>query len=420
MSRTRWRVALWATTLAVVVLLAWSARSALLPFAMGALLAYILTPLVDRLASLVPARSHRANVYRRGAAVVLVYAMIGAVLFALGAWLIPVATDQVLDFSDKLPESVTAAREQMSEWLTQYRMRVPADVQDRLDTYAEDAGLALAEAAAAMVRRSVGALTGTIGVVFGFLVVPFWMFYALRDRHNIERNFMAAPPERLRADLRNVLSIADRLLGRYLRAQLVLGVVVGVAVGAGLTLMDIQMSLALGVIAGVTELIPLIGPWIGAVPGMMVVAGTNPDMVIWVGLLYLLVQQAENNLLVPRIQGQAVQVHPAMVILLLVVGGAVFGFIGLVVIVPATAILRELFWYADRRLSGASAAEAFALTHVGQVAAVHAPGANGNGAGEQAEEAQGVTGDTDTARPAEATAAPAADSVTAVESPDPE
>lgn len=380
MTHARWRVSLWVITLAVALLLAWSARTALLPFAVGALFAYILTPLVDRLASVVPVRSHRANILRRGVAVLLIYAMLGLVLLALGFWLIPVAASQVVDFADKLPESVTAAREQMTEWLTQYRTRVPIDVQDRLDTYAEDAGLALAEAAAAMVRNSVGALTGTIGVVFGFLVVPFWMFYALRDRHNVERNFMAAPPEALRADVQNVLSIADRLLGRYLRGQLLLGVIVGVSVGIGLTLMDVQMSLALGIIAGVTELIPIIGPWIGAVPGLVIVAGTDPEMVIWVALLYLLVQQLENNLLVPRIQGQAVQIHPAMVILLLIVGGSVFGLIGMVVIIPATAILRELFWYADRRLSGTGAMEAFALTHVGQTGA--RPGGNEGGGNE--------------------------------------
>ena len=85
-------------------------------------------------------------------------------------------------------------------------------------------------------------------------------------------------------------------------------------------------------------------------------------------LVYVVVQQLENNLLVPRIQGHAVDIHPAMVIMLLVVFGAVWGLIGMIVAVPATAIIRELFWYVDRRLRGVTPDEAFAASHVGRLA----------------------------------------------------
>jgi len=372
MSAQRWRAFLWATMLALVLILAWGARAALIPFAVGALLAYTLTPAVDLVSWLIPGRlfavsgsgRHQLDVFRRGVAVLVVYAAIGTGLFAIGSVIIPIATDQTVEFVNDLPEVIEDAREQTSDWLTQYRERVPEDVQQRIDGYAEDAGGVLADRVAAIGRRSVDMLTGTIVVLFGFVIVPFWMFFALRDRHNVARNFMNGVPEPLRDDVSNLLAIADRLLLRYIRAQLFLGVLVGTAVGMGLTMMDVKFSLALGVIAGITEMIPIIGPWIGGVPGMLIVASTDPDLLLWVGLLYLGVQMVENNLLVPRVQGHAVDLHPAMVILLLVVSGAAFGLFGLIVVVPLTAILRELFWYADRRLSGVSASEAFALTMV--------------------------------------------------------
>ena len=358
--------------LTLVLILAWRARAALIPFALGALLAYTLTPAVDLVSWLIPGRlfaafgsgRHQVEVFRRGIAVLMVYAVIGAGLVAIGSVIIPIAADQTVEFVNELPEFVEDVRVQTSDWLTQYQERVPEDVRERLDGYAEDAGGALADRLTSLARRSVDTLTGTIVILFGFVIVPFWMFYALRDRHNVARNFMNGVPEPFREDVSNLLAIADRLLLSYIRAQVILGVLVGTAVGVGLTLMDVKFSLALGVIAGITELIPIIGPWIGAVPGMLIVASTDPDLLPWVGLLYLGVQQVENSLLVPRVQGQAVDLHPAMVILLLVVAGAAFGFIGLVVIVPLTAILRELFWYADRRLRGIAAAEAFALTSV--------------------------------------------------------
>ena len=375
MTTQRWRLVLWAAMLALVLFLVWSARTALIPFALGALLAYTLTPVVDAAAWMVPARvftavtadPHQANVYRRGVAVLLVYIVIGVALFAVGSVIIPLAAEQTVQFVDELPTFIEDARAQTADWLTQYRERVPEDVQEEIDGYVSDAGAVLADRVAGMARRSVDLLTSTIGIVFGFVIVPFWMFYALRDRHNVARNFMNAVPQPVRDDVSNLLAIADWVLLRYVRAQLFLGLVVGTAVGVGLTLLDVPLSLALGVIAGITELIPIIGPWIGAVPGMVLTAGTgDTELLIKVGLLYLVVQQVENLLLVPRVQGHAVELHPAIIILLLVVAAAAFGFVGLVVIVPLTAILRELFWYVDRRLSGTDAAQALALSHVGR------------------------------------------------------
>ena len=156
------------------------------------------------------------------------------------------------------------------------------------------------------------------------------------------------------------------MIGRYLRGQLLLGFVVGVATFIGLMVLDVNLAIALAVFAGVAELIPIIGPFIGALPALVIVAATDPDKIVWVLLLYLLVQQVENHLLVPRVQGHAVDLHPAVIIMLLAVAGTVFGFIALIVIIPLVALLRELFWYADHRLSGLAPREAMALTHVGQ------------------------------------------------------
>ena len=364
MTRERWRIGLWALLLVIVLYLVWSAKAALLPFILGAILAYTLTPVVDRIASIIPARSERGDTIRRGFAVLAIYAVIAGGLIWGGSVLIPIATDQVAQFIETLPDNVEEVRVRASDWLDQYRDRVPDDVQERIDGYAEDLGNTAADVVSGWATSSVLFLTDTIDVIFGFLIVPFWLFYAMRDRHRVSRNFNAALPSAIAPDTHNILAIADRLLGRYLRAQLLLGLIVGSSVGVALTLLDVPLSLALGIFAGITELIPIIGPWLGAIPGVIIVAAVEPDLLLPVIAVYFIVQQLENNLLVPRIQGQAVDIHPAMVILLLAVAGAVFGFWGLVAAVPATAILRELFWYADRRLSGQSPAAAMAATHV--------------------------------------------------------
>lgn len=357
---------LWAATLLVIAWFGWHARGALLPFAFGGVLAYALTPIVDRLASVIPTRTHQGDVIRRGLVVFVLYAVAAAAIFGAAVAIVPLAADQTTEFVDTLPELVDRAREETDSWLERYHDRVPPDVQRRINALANDGASTFSEAAGAWMRASIAFVTQTLTVLLTLIVVPIWMFWALRDRHFVARNLKAAVPPAVRPDVENVMAIADGLLGRYIRAQLFLGVVVGIAVGVSLTLLGVQLSVALGIWAGITELIPILGPWIGAVPGLIIILATDPSRAIWVALVYLGVQQLENNLLVPRVQGRAVDIHPAMVIVLLASWGTVFGFIGLLIAVPVTAILRELFWYLDRRFRGESPEDAFSLSLVGR------------------------------------------------------
>ncbi len=355
-----------AVALLVGVYIAWQARFALLPFVLGGIAVYMLTPVVDRLASLVPAESHRGDVLRRGVAVLVLYLIVGLALFGLGLALVPVAADQIARFVDELPDLIAGARDELNELLSEYQDRVPVAAQERIGGYADEWTDGVASGIAATARGSLAWLTGTLGLLIGLLALPFWMFYVLRDRHFAGKNFLQAVPAPAQADVSNVLLMVDRMIGRYIRAQIMLGIVVGAAVGLGLTVMGVELSLALGLFAGVTALIPIIGPWLGGVPAVVIVAATEPELLPWVVLLYVVVQQLENNLLVPRVHGHALDLHPAMIILLLVVAGSVFGFIGLIVIVPLSAILRELFWYADHRFTGATPEQALRRTGIGR------------------------------------------------------
>ena len=365
MSPHRWRVSLWLTTLLVVLVVMWSARSALLPFAVGGVMAYALSPVVDRLARALPRLDGQRETVRRGIAVAVIYTAFfggigtGAVLLA------PTAFDQANHFVEELPNFIEGARVQITGWLERTREGMPPEIRTQIERSTSDLSGLVSTAAVEALQRTAAVLTGSLGMLFGFAIVPFWMFYAMRDRPSLERNVLRAAPEGMQDDLRNVARMADHVVSRYIRSQLLLGLIVGTTVGIALTVMGIQLSLGLGLWAGITEMIPIIGPWLGAAAGLVIVAATDPGMLVWVLLVYFVVQQLENNFLVPRIQGHAVDLHPGVIIVLLAVAGAVWGLLGMVVVVPLTAILREVFWYADRRLKGESAAEAFAHSHMG-------------------------------------------------------
>ncbi|MDA0269438.1 MAG: AI-2E family transporter [Chloroflexi bacterium] len=359
MTLQRWRVALWLLTLALALLVAWNARGTLFPFLLGAIFAYALSPIVDWLERYVPPRGERRETVRRGLAVMLIYLAVFGSVGTAGVLLAPTAIDQATRFVDELPGFIDGAREQLNTWVDDTRGRLPVEVTREMDRSTAEFSSLLSDAAVAGLKRTAGVLTGSLGMLFGFAIVPFWMFYAMRDRHLMERSLLRAVPPSLQPDVQNVARMADRLVSRYIRGQLFLGLIVGVAVGAGLTLMNVELALGLGVWAGITELIPIVGPWLGAAAGLIIVAATDPDKIIWVALLYFAIQQLENNLLVPRIQGQAVDMHPAAVVMLLAIAGAVWGLLGMLVVIPMAAILREIFWYSDRRLRGETPERAF-------------------------------------------------------------
>jgi predicted PurR-regulated permease PerM len=201
-------------------------------------------------------------------------------------------------------------------------------------------------------------IAGTIASVFGFLIVPVWAFYILKDRDRLLASFDSALPAAWREDTWAVLRIVERVFGRWLRGQLFLGLVVGAATFLGLLLLGrlvdprfLQFAVLLAVVAGLFELLPIIGPILSAVPAILVALTISQEAALAVVALYIVIQQVENNVLVPKIQGDAIDLHPSIVIFALVIGGAIGGLLGAIFSLPITAAARDVYRYLFRRLS---------------------------------------------------------------------
>ena len=159
-------------------------------------------------------------------------------------------------------------------------------------------------------------------------------------------------------DVWAVIRIVQRVFGQWVRGQLILGVTVGVFTFIGLTILSMTVdpvfgryAILLSVTAGIMELVPIIGPIIAAVPAVLLAATAGLESVVAALVLYTLVQQVENNFLVPKIQGDAVELHPAAIIFAIVVGGALAGLLGAILALPIAAALRDILRYLFRRLT---------------------------------------------------------------------
>ncbi|RIK41178.1 MAG: AI-2E family transporter [Chloroflexi bacterium] len=333
--------------------LLWSARSALLPFVIGLVVAYLLVPIVNKVESVIPNRRPYTR-FRREFSILSVYLVFIAVLVAAGMTIVPRLITESTELIDSLPSYWEEITSDDGYWHDKYEA-LPLELRNWIEDNIEVIQEWIAAAASTALERTFTTLRQVLGFVIGLLLLPLWLYYVLKDDRRAMTFVYSIWPEHLQADIREIVRIIDRVLSAYVRGQIFLGFVVGIVTWIGLTVIGVSQPAALAIIAGIFELLPILGPWLSFVVAAIVVLATDPGQIVAVAILFLMVQQLENTFLVPRIQGNAVNMNPAIIMVLLVVGGAVFGLVGAVAIVPVAAIVRDVWIYVYRRLSEVSA-----------------------------------------------------------------
>jgi predicted PurR-regulated permease PerM len=356
--------------------LLWQARGALPAFFIAVALAFILDPLVTSL--------QRRSV-PRWAGVLIAYVAVVVLVWVLIAYALPPLAQQSRELIDNLPElsaAITDSQQRALEW---YRsLPLPDDLRQMIDESIASAEAALGEAVRSVLGPAFSTLLRTAAFILGLIVIPVWLFFALKDREAFPRTARAALPESWHADADNVLSLLAMTGGRWVRGQLLLGAAIFVASVIGLTILTFagfsefgRFTLVLALIAGVLEWFPIIGPIVAAIPAVLIGLTISPAAAIAAVVLYTGIQQLENNLLVPKVLGDAVKLHPAVMILALVVGGGLFGIGGAILAAPVLAIGRDLYRYAFERLHDRPPPIAFSVAIGAGARPVNEPAAEG-------------------------------------------
>jgi predicted PurR-regulated permease PerM len=300
----------------------------------------------------------------RPLSILITYLIVILLLVGFFAIFVPLITEQIsqlIELSAQYTMKVLGFTKDLNktlidEWLQSYYHLLPDFIRETLDSNVQQVTAFLINSIQGVISWFTGAirvaLLGTIGVVtstvsfvFGIIVVPFWMFYMLNDQKSIAQSLAKLVPKKYHADVRNLRVIFDRVLSSYLRGQVILCFFIGGMCTIGLLVLGVKLSFLLGTIAGILEIIPNIGPFLGAIPAVLVALLTSPSLAIKTAILYAVIQQIENLLLVPKVTKESVKLHPTITMLLLVAGSEVAGVWGILLAVPLTAIIRDLFWY---------------------------------------------------------------------------
>jgi predicted PurR-regulated permease PerM len=331
-----WAVVGCAALIALLGLVAWYFRVIWPPLILAGAIVFILNPVVTFF-------QHRHIPRALGTA----FAYLGVVgVFVLAGVLIaPLAQRQADELSDEWPQiqadlehdvNDLSQRSQDGDWPIQ----IPRydELGDSFGGNADD--LTFAEQLDRF--RELGLRVFHVAIIF--LLAPIIAFYLLVDLPHLGRVFESLIPISRKDEVHLVANRLSRAIGGFFRGQLVVALIVGILVSIGLAIVDLPFWLLIGMIAGLFNMIPLIGPYIGGVPGIIIAltAGEGTGQAIAVLVVMVIAQQVDNHFITPNVMQRVVKLHPAAVMLALLAGGTIAGFMGLLLAVPAAAVLKIL------------------------------------------------------------------------------
>ncbi len=341
---------------AALLTLVWLLRatgSLFAPFILAWVLAYVLRPVADAL--------ERRRV-PRGLAVLLLVIPILTGLAVVIVFGIPALRDQVERFVANAPALVERGQRELARrdipfldergLLTQVHNIRPEQVSAFLESQREEIGRRAWRAV-----LGVGRGLGTVFTIFGFLfLTPILAFYLLRDYHQINLRLAGLVPPAQRGRALHFLQRYDQLLAKYLRGQVLAAAIIGTLTGFGLWVLGFPYALALGVVAGVFNVVPYLGLIATLFPAVLIAlfSGAVVASLIKLGVVVVVVQLLEQAVISPRIVGESVGLHPVWLILSLAVGGYFFGFVGLLLAVPVAVLVKLLLTAALSRYRNSS------------------------------------------------------------------
>lgn len=329
------------TGLVGVAILLYSVRAILPPFLIAVGLAYALNPVVDVLMRLTR-RSRRT-------AVAILYIILLLILTLTIVLIVPTLFRQVRAINVDLE----AISNQVRALLESYQqVEIAGFALDPLSLLGEVRGAAQS-IATFLASRTTGLVVGVLSGLVWIILILLVSFYVVKDAPQIHRFMHDRLPQAYQADFMRLSGAINSVLNAYLRGQVALCLVVGVGTGIALAVVGVRHALLLGILAGVLELVPTIGPVIAAIPAIAIAlfqGSTHLTMerhwfALLVVALYAIIQQVENSVLVPRIIGSSVNLHPVVVIFGALAGAAMAGLVGVFLAIPLIAVGRIIIGY---------------------------------------------------------------------------
>ncbi len=306
-------------------------------------LAYLINPIVNYL--------ERYKV-RRGIAVIFVYMVVLGIILILSFIIVPKTGREIKRLLNVLPDYFHRISKFMDNIYIKYYENMDnmpsvfQGVDEVIINYIER----LENSISISVSRFFEGIISTFSKIISLVLIPILTFYFIKDRDYFKEKIYIAIPKGIREDVRSLAIEMDMVLGQFVRGRLLLALYVGIATTILLLLFRVDFAIIIGLITGIADIIPYLGPFLGFLPAVFFAFLYSPTRALWVAIFFLGIQWVENNVLAPKIIGESTGIHPITVLLALVLGGGIFGIWGMILSIPLIAIIKILYNYFIKKL----------------------------------------------------------------------
>jgi len=336
--------------LVIAAVVVWRVRAVLVTVLLGVVGAYVLRPVVEALCLISLRTKARSYAVPRWLATLLAFVLVAALIW--GFWeLGSISLSREIADLQSHWQGYRATITKFAAGVDRYyRERMPPSLRPTVESWLQG----LTDVLTAATTKGLGMTFHGVGFLIELLLVPILVFYFLADGPNIRQQALFFVPRRWLPRTEQALDQADGIFERYIRGQVALCIIAFVVVTVGLWAIGVDLYLLLGVVAGLTRAVPIIGPIVGAIPILTVVALTKSGGVtLWVLILFSLMHLLESKLLMPAILGQQLDLHPVLIIVALLVGAQMGGLLGVFLAAPVLAAVKTLIANQRRVADGA-------------------------------------------------------------------
>ena len=333
-ARAARRAIIGAVVAALVFALFFVMKGALTPLAAAFVIAYLLDPIIDRF---------EVRRVRRSIAIFVLLALVGGAFLGGILFVLPKLQREVIALAERMPDYldrlVTVAIPSVEQ---RFGIKLPHTFEDLIGSVRSGEIPLPLESLRKLLSGAFATLTGSLGALVGLLVIPILAFYLLADFDTVVARIGLWVPPRHRDYVFDKARTVDRLVSGFLRGQMLVAASLGALYATGFTIIGIDLAIGVGLVAGVLALVPYLGGAVALSTATVLVIlkfGFDWHLGAVIGW-YAVCQTLEGFVLTPRIVGQSVGLHPAVVIVALLIGGDLFGFLGLLIAVPGAAVVK--------------------------------------------------------------------------------
>ncbi len=305
--------------------------SIIFPIIFGGLLYYILRPIV-----LMLEKGRIPHIW----AIVLAFVIVLSALILLSSYTGSIIKSQFNDFAKSLPFLYERAQNTVNNLLSSNLLSYfdfssfqTSDIADKVSNFLQSA----AKSVGKNTINFIGAITNIGSVI---IILPVILFYFLKDGHKFMPSVVRFFPASQKDNMRKILTDIDFVLSNYIAGQLLVAFFIGLLMYIGYLIIGLKYSLLLAIFAMITCIIPFFGPWIGIIPAILLSLADNPFMAVKIFIVMTIVQQIDNNFISPQVMKKSMDIHPLTVILLLMGIIPIFGFIGLIIVIPLYSAIK--------------------------------------------------------------------------------